>query len=47
MAGVSLPCGALLTLVTVNVKLFGLTGSMVLFLMAQIYWLYRRGKLAL
>jgi intracellular septation protein len=31
----------------VNLKLFGLTGSMFLFVLAQVFWLHRRGKLAL
>jgi intracellular septation protein len=31
----------------VTIKIFGLLGSMFLFLLAQIYWLHRRGKLAL
>jgi intracellular septation protein len=31
----------------VTTKFFGLTGSMFLFLLAQLYWLHRRGKLSL
>lgn len=31
----------------VKVKIFGLTGSMFVFMMGQVFWLHKRGKLAL